>query len=192
LVPATALFLVLVRPLADHHLVLLSAAYAIAAGPSLVLAIAHMRLRWLRLAAAGAVALMVLAGLFQEQRRLHRNDVAEPAEITWAAAALRLTTRPDDVVVSDQPIVPFLARRPQPGPLVDTSNTRISGGGLMPSEVLAELERARPAAVVVGRMLRTLPRVLARLREQFPRRIECGTTALYLRAGAAEPPPCSA
>ena len=39
LVPAAAGFLVLVRPLTDHHLVLLSVAGAIAAGPSLALAI---------------------------------------------------------------------------------------------------------------------------------------------------------
>ena len=38
-VPAAVGFLLLVRPLADHHLVLLSVACAIAAGPSIVLAI---------------------------------------------------------------------------------------------------------------------------------------------------------
>jgi len=37
--PAASLFLLAVRPLADHHLVLLSTACAIAAGPSLTLAI---------------------------------------------------------------------------------------------------------------------------------------------------------
>ncbi len=190
-VPAAMLFLVLVRPLADHHLVLLTVAYAVSAGPSLALGISELRPYGLRVGATAAVALFVLAGLYQEQRRLHRNDVAEPAEIVWATEALRIVTRPGDLVVSDQPIVPFLARRPQPGPLVDTSNTRVTGGGLTAAEVIAEIDHAQPAAVVVGRMLRTLPPVLARLAELYPVRVHCGDTTLYLRAGAPNPPPCA-
>jgi hypothetical protein len=41
-VPAAAGFLVLVRPLTDHHLVLLAVACALAAGPSLALAIGRL------------------------------------------------------------------------------------------------------------------------------------------------------
>jgi 4-amino-4-deoxy-L-arabinose transferase-like glycosyltransferase len=189
-VPAAALFLLLVRPLADHHLLLLTVAYAISAGPSLALGIADLRLRALRLAAAGLVALFVIAGLYQEQRRLHRNDVPQPAEITWAAAAVRAATAPGDVVVSDQPIVPFLAHRAQPGPLVDTSNTRVTGGGLTGAEVIEVIDRAEPSAVVVARMLRTLPDVTARLEELYPRRVRCGEATLYLRSGTASLPTC--
>jgi hypothetical protein len=130
------------------------------------------------------VALFVLAGLYQEQRRLHRNDVPQPAEIGWAVAAVRGLTSPDDIVVADQPVVPFLARREQPGPLVDTSNTRVSGGGLTADEVMAEIERARPSAVVVGRMLRTLPPVLASLDERYPETARCGGTTIYVRASS--------
>jgi 4-amino-4-deoxy-L-arabinose transferase-like glycosyltransferase len=189
-VPAAALFLVLLRPLADHHLLLLTVAYAISAGPSLALGIAALGSQRLRIAAAGVVTLFVLAGVYQEQRRLHRNDVPEPAEITWAATALERVTPPDAVVVSDQPIVPFLARRAQPGRLVDTSNTRITGGGLTADEVIDELERAHPEAVVVARMLGTLPAVLAYLQKLYPHRAGCGEATLYLRAGAAAPPRC--
>ena len=192
LVPAAVLFLLLVRPLADHHLLLLTVAYAISAGPSLALGIGALRSQRLRLAAAGVVALFVLAGLYQEQRRLHRNDVPEPAEIVWAAHAVALVTTPDEIVVSDQPIVPFRARRGQPGPLVDTSNTRISGGGLTAAEVVAEIERADPAVVVVGRMLRTLPSVLTFLEERYPQRVRCGDVTLYLAARAPTPPLCTA
>jgi hypothetical protein len=193
LVPAAALFLLLVRPLADHHLLLLTVAYAISAGPSLALGIGALPRHALRVAATAIVVLFVCAGLYQEQRRLHRNDVPQPAEITWAVQAVRAITAADDVVVSDQPIVPFLAGRAQPGPLVDTSNTRITGGGLTADEVITEIERARPQAVVVGRMLATLPPVLARLDELYPHRLECGEVTVYVRASsrsAASAPPC--
>jgi hypothetical protein len=93
-------------------------------------------------------------------------------------------------VVSDQPIVPFRARREQPGPLVDTSNTRISGGGLTADEVMAEIERAQPEAVLVARMLQTLPRVIASLEAEYPRRFRCGDATLYLRAAGSRPPAC--
>jgi 4-amino-4-deoxy-L-arabinose transferase-like glycosyltransferase len=190
-VPAAMLFLVLVRPLADHHLLLLIVAYAVSAGPSLALGIAQLRRDWLRVGLAAVVGLFVIAGLYQEQRRLHRNDVAEPAELMWAAAALRQVTSAGDIVVSDQPIVPFLARREQPGPLVDMSNTRVTGGGLTAAEVIAEIERTAPSAVVVGRMLRTLPSVLAMLGDRYPQQARCGTVTLYLPAASTSPPSCS-
>ena len=189
-VPAAALTLLLVRPLADHHLLLLSVAYAVSAGPSLALGIAGLRPRLLRLAASGLVGLFVVAGLYQEQRRLHRNDVAEPVEIVWATEALRAVTSRDDVIVSDRPIVAFRAGRAMPGPLVDTSSTRIAGGGLTAAQVIAEIERAEPAAVVTNRMLRTLPAVLARLDELYPQRIRCGSATLYLPAGSTPLRPC--
>ena len=189
-VPAAALFLVLVRPLADHHLVLLSVAYAISAGPSLALGIADLRGRRLRFAATGVVVLFVLAGLYQEQRRLHRNDVPESREVVWATAALKRVTGPADLVVSDQPIVAFRAGRRMPGQLVDTSNTRITGGGLTATEVITEIDRSRPAAVVVARMLRTLPTVLGRLDRLYPVRARCGEATIYLPAGSNQPPSC--
>jgi hypothetical protein len=189
-VPGAALFLVLVRPLADHHLLLLTVAYGISAGPSLALGIAALGSRRLQLAATGTVALFVLAGLYQEQRRLHRNDLPYPPEITWAVDAMRTVTRPGSIVVSDQPIVPFRARREQPGPLVDTSNTRISGGGITADEVIAEIERAQPEAVLVARMLRTLPRVIASLEAEYPRRFRCGDATLYVRSAGSPPPAC--
>ncbi len=81
LVPAAAGFLILVRPLADHHMVLLSVACAIAAGPSLTLAIGGLP-RPASIAATAVLVLFVAAGFYQEQRRLSRNDIAESAETT--------------------------------------------------------------------------------------------------------------
>jgi 4-amino-4-deoxy-L-arabinose transferase-like glycosyltransferase len=182
LTPAAWLFLLLVRPLADHHFVLLSAAYAIGAGPSLALALGGLTRPLVRTGAVVAVAALVAAGLFQEQRRLQRNDVPEPAEVTWAVTAVRAVTTGGDAVVSDQPIVVFRAGRPTPGQLVDTSNTRISGGGLTAAEIIGELDRTSPVAVVVARMLRTLPEVLADLDARYAFTATCGEATLYSRS----------
>lgn len=190
-VPAATLFLVLVRPLTDHHLVLLSVACAVSAGPSLALAIGDLRGRVPQAAAASVLVLFVAAGLYQEQRRLHRNDLPEPLEVTWAVEAIEDATRPDALVVTDQPIVLVRARRGTVGSLVDISNTRVSGGTLTAADVNAELGRTKPEAVLVGRMLRYLPPVLANLEARYPRRIRCGSATLYL-ASRAKLPPCPA
>lgn len=185
-VPAAAAFLVLVRPLTDHHLVLLSVACAIAAGPSLALAIGSLN-RTPRTVATTVLVLFVAAGLYQEQRRLHQNDLPDPPEVTWAIAAVERATSVDAVVVTDQPIVVFRAKRATAGPLVDISNTRVSGGTLTVADVNAEIRRSRPKAVLVDRMLQTLPTVVAQLDHRYPWRVRCGSATLYLTSRAATP-----
>jgi hypothetical protein len=185
-VPAAAGFLVLVRPLTDHHLVLLSVACAIAAGPSLALAIGGLRPAP-RAAAAAALVLFVAAGMYQEQRRLDRNDVAEPPEVIWAIEAIERATDHNALVVSDQPIALFRAKRATAGPLVDISNTRVTGGTLTAADVNAEIRRSQPDAVLVNRMLRFLPAVIAQLDRGYRRRVECGSATLYLTSRAATP-----
>jgi 4-amino-4-deoxy-L-arabinose transferase-like glycosyltransferase len=190
LVPAAAGFLTLVRPLADHHLVLLSIACAIAAGPSLALAIAGLP-RPAQVAATTGLVLLVAAGIYQEQRRLHRNDVAEPADVTWAIDAVERATPPNALVITDQPIVLFRSKRATYGPLVDISNTRVTGGTLTAVDVNDQIRRSRPDAVLVDRMLRFLPDVLAALDRRYRTRVRCGSATLYL-ASPAVTPPCPA
>jgi hypothetical protein len=185
-VPAAAVFLLLVRPLTDHHLVLLSVACAISAGPSIALAIGGLR-RAPQLAAASVLVLFVAAGLYQEQRRLHRNDLPDAPELTWAVEAIGRATGSDALVVTDQPIVLFRTGRGTVGSLVDISNTRVSGGTLTGDEVNAEIRRTRPDAVLVDRMLRFLPAVVAELDRRYPERVRCGSATLYLAARAAVP-----
>ena len=72
------------------------------------------------------------------------------------------------LVVTDQPIVLFRAKRATTGPLVDISNTRVTGGTLTAGEVNAEIRRSRPDAVLVDRMLRFLPAVIAAARPRLP------------------------
>lgn len=179
-VPAAAAFLVLVRPLTDHHLVLLSVACALAAGPSVALAIAGLR-GIPQAAAATLLVLFVAAGMYQEQRRHQRNDADDPPEVTWAVEAIERETGPDALVVTDLPIILFLAERATAGALVDISNTRVAGGTLTAAEVNAEIDRARPDAVLVNRMLRSLPAVIARLDRTYDARADCGEATLYLR-----------
>jgi 4-amino-4-deoxy-L-arabinose transferase-like glycosyltransferase len=185
-VPAAVGFLVFVRPLTDHHLVLLSVACAISAGPSLALAIGSLR-RTPQLAATAALVLFVCAGLYQEQRRLHRNDLPEPPEVTWAVDAIARATSPDALVVTDLPIVLFRTGRPTVGSLVDISNTRVSGGTLTAAEVNAEIRRTNPAAVLVGRMLKFLPPVVAELERRYRFSVRCGSATLFLAARASTP-----
>jgi 4-amino-4-deoxy-L-arabinose transferase-like glycosyltransferase len=186
-VPAAAGFLLLVRPLADHHLVLLSVACAVAAGPSLALAIGGLR-QAPRAVATTVLVIFVAAGIYQEQRRLHRNDVADPPEVTWAIESIEGATGRNALVVTDQPIVLFRAERATTGPLVDISNTRVTGGTLTAGDVNAEIRRSRPDAVLVDRMLRFLPGVSAQLDRDYRWRVRCGTATLYLTSRAATPP----
>src|SRR5207253_1421293 len=135
-------FLLVTVPLLDHHFVLLGAALGTAAGASLVSA--HGRARILAL---GVVALGATAGWIQDYRQIGRSNEPEPVEIRRAADAVRALTRPDELVASDLPIVPFLADRRMPGDLVDTSAVRFATGSLTPRRV--RLAHAR--VYVVGR-----------------------------------------
>jgi 4-amino-4-deoxy-L-arabinose transferase-like glycosyltransferase len=141
-VAAAVVFLLLQVPLLDHHFVLLAAALGLAVGASLVSGPG-------RLVAAGlAVALVgAAAGWIQDYRQIGRSSAPEPAEVRAAAAEVKRLTRPDELVASDLPIVPFLADRRLPGDLVDTSAVRFASGSLTPQGV-----RAAPVRVyVVGR-----------------------------------------
>ena len=188
-VPAAAGLLLLVRPLTDHHLVLLSVACAISAGPSLALAIAPLP-RIPQVLATSALVLLVAAGLYQEQRRLHRNDLPDPPEVTWAVEALERATGPGELVVTDQPIVLFRTGRSTFGPLIDISDTRVSGGTLTAAEVSAEIRRTRPNAVLVDRMLRFLPPVIELLDRRYPWHLRCRSATLYLATRPRAPPAC--
>jgi hypothetical protein len=186
LVPAAAAFTLYLRPLSDHHLALMSSAYALSAGPALALALGGLERRW-RLGAVSVVSLFVAAGFVQEDRRFVRNDLPELPELVWAAHAIAEATNPNDVVASDQPLVNFLADRRLPGYLSDTSNSRFESGALTGSDVIAEVDREKAAAVLSARMFRFQPGLAADLRERFPVRLRCGEATLYLLRPPAGP-----
>ena len=68
-------------------------------------------------------------------------------------------SRPDEFVLTDHPLAAFLARRPVPPWLVDTSGTRIDAGSLTSAVAIGQSERYQPTVVV------TLRRRLGKLEE---------------------------
>ena len=179
IVPAAVAFTLYLRPLNDHHLALMSSAYAISAGPALALGIGQLGRR-AQLAAAGLVCVFVGAGFVQESHRFERNDLPERPELVWATRVIDAATRPGDVVATDQPLVNFLAGRRFPGYLSDTSNTRFESGALTGGDVLREVDTAHAAAVLSARMFRFQPGLASGLRARFPVRLKCGEATLYL------------
>lgn len=187
---AASAFLIWHRPLLDHHFVLFAAAFSVAAGSAL-----GPRAR--NRAAVAALALVVAAGYAQQWRRSERL-APMPADVVAAADELRASTDPYDAVVTDLPIVAYLADRPLPGALVDTSAVRFASGSLDAACVLSTIDVSAASVVVVGRLFRTDPELLSAIRARFPTRRAIGGITLYERprvvaraARAAAPGSCS-
>lgn len=158
------------HPLHHNHLVVLPVALATPAAIGLV---ALARRARPEAAALGVLAFLLVAGYVQQHRRLAVADVPEQPALVRAAEILRRETGPEDLVVSDQPIVPFLAHRRVDGPLVDLARLRFQTGSLTDAQVLDELEHANVAAVVVGRAVAQQSVVIDALRRRS-RRMEAG------------------
>lgn len=171
-------FLVYHHPLHGNHLLVLPVVLAVPAGIALGALAVRSRLRE---AAVGALALLLVAGYIQQHRRVTLADVPEDPGLVAAANLLRRETRPDDLVVSDHSIVPFLADRRVPGALVDTARLRFETGSLTVAGVLRELERHDVAAVVAGRSFDEQPGLLRALERRYgaPKRI--GALSVFLR-----------
>lgn len=163
---ASAIFLIALQPLLDHHLVLLAATLAVPAGAGLGAVVAHTK-ELAQLAAGLVLAMALLLGLAQEERRLVDQE-GEPPGVTWAVERLRATTEPDDLVGTDLPIVPYLADRRVPGQLVDMSFVRLDT--LTNKEILDEVDRAGVTAVVLGREFRNRPLLFRDLVARYPLR----------------------
>jgi hypothetical protein len=177
---AAVLLLVWHRPLHDNHLVLVAVTLALPAGIVLGATVSQLS-RPGALVLGAALALAVAAGFVQEARRLDRNAAAEPDEVTWAASQLEARTRPDELVITDRPIVAVLADRRVPGEVLDTAALAFAAGVITAEDVFAAAERHRVRAVAALREFRNEPRVLAGLRDRFPTRVQHGQATLYLR-----------
>ncbi len=174
----TSAFLLYHHPLHDNHLLVLPVVLAVPAG----IAIGALVGRVERRAAAVSVLVLVLAaGYVQQQRRVALADVPEEPELVRAAEILRRETGPDDRVVSDHPIVPFLAGRRVHGPLADTAVLRFETGSLTDAEVLRELDEGNVAAVVVGRAFAGRPQLVRTLSTRFRRQVAGERTTIFLR-----------
>ena len=173
-------FLASYRPLHDNHLLLLPVVLAAPAG----IAVGAITRRLPRPGlAAAALALILAAGYVQQQRRVVLDDVPEEPELVAAAETLRRVTRPDDLVVSDNSIVPFLADRRVAGPLVDTARLRFETGSLTSPDVLRELDDWDVKAVVVGRAFSERPKLLEALARRYPTKLRVDDLTIFLRSG---------
>jgi 4-amino-4-deoxy-L-arabinose transferase-like glycosyltransferase len=164
-VPVVAAFVLAMKPLLGHHLVILAVALALPTGTALGLAAAR-----LPRGAGGFVVLMagafVAAGTYQQHRQLVHPQ-AEPQWIFRAASWVRAKSQPDEIVASDIPIVAYYAHRRLVPDLVDSSFTRRSVGELTAAKVFDELDRYHVRVAAIGRVFWADPRIRAAFDARF-------------------------
>jgi hypothetical protein len=163
-----SIFVLEYQPLRDNHVLMLPYAFAIPAGVSLGLAAQRLQLRFLAVAAAAA-AVVLAAGWVQQLHRVRLDRTPEDPRLVAAAAKLARLAPPGSFVISDQPIVAFLAHRRVPGNYVDTSSLRFDTGSLTDIEVLNDA--ARVSAVVAGRAFYERKELMTDLGLTFPHKL---------------------
>jgi hypothetical protein len=147
---AGVLFMAWQRPLFAHNVVLLAGAAAVPAAVGLTGLARTVDRRRLQPTVV-ALGALVLAAYSQATLRA---VPAESALVLRAVALVRADSQPASyVVATDQPIVPFLAHRKVPPPLVDTSWVRLRTGSLSSSKVVALAQADRVALVLAGHRL---------------------------------------
>lgn len=166
-----AVFVLRYQPLRDNNLLVLPYAFALPAGISLGLAAQRLRPRLLAVAVV-AGALLLAAGWVQQLHRVRLDngpdEKRQAALLNAAAARLAELTKPGQRVISDQPIVAFLAHRQMPGKYVDTASLRFDTRSLTEPEVLRDAGRV--AAVFAGRAFAERPTLMAALTKHFRHR----------------------
>jgi len=171
-----SVFVLRYQPLRDNHLLVLPYAFAVPAGVSLGLAAQRLRPRVLAVTIA-AMALVLAAGWVQQLHRVRLDRQPEDPSLVAAAARLERLTRPGQLVISDQPIVAFLAHRRVPGKYVDTASLRFDTGSLTEAEVLRDSRHV--AAVVAGRAFYERPSLMAALRTRFAHRLSLPGAVIF-------------
>ncbi|HZQ16220.1 MAG TPA: glycosyltransferase family 39 protein [Gaiellaceae bacterium] len=180
LVAGSAVFTLEMRPLLDHHLVLLAATLAVAAGATLGAAAPFVPGR-AQLPLVLLFALALAAGFVQQRRELVRNDVPDPPDVRWAVRQVDALTRPGERIAGDIPAVAYLAHRRMPGQLIDSSIARIQDEYLKPEDAVRLIRTSGVRVVVVGRLYRTKPAIVAGIAASFPTRIRHGEITIYVR-----------
>lgn len=169
-VPAAVLFILALKPLLDHHLVILAVALALPTGAALGLAATRLR-REAAAVVVVAVAVLIPAGVFQQHRQLVRNKQPEPGWLVRAAQWMRAETAPNEVVATDIPIIAYYAHRELVPDFVDTSFTRLDVNDLTPAEVFADLDRYHVRIAAIGRAFYADPKIQAGFNARAQRRI---------------------
>jgi 4-amino-4-deoxy-L-arabinose transferase-like glycosyltransferase len=172
-------FILTFHPLSDHHFVFLAVTLALPAGVGIGLLATQSDLR----RPAVAALTVVVAGFFaaavvKDRHEIVGANASYPPEIRWAIEQIRTRTPSNKLVVSDLPIVPYLAGRRMPGQLIDTSIGRIALEDLPPPDVLKLIDQSHPSAAIIGRMFQTKSVIVAGIHKRFARRLH------YQLAGA--------
>ena len=171
-------FLLLLRPLHDNHLVLFPYTLAVAAAATIGAGIARAPGRT-RIALEGLLALVLAAAFVQQVHRVDTARAPEPAANIAAARALERLTGREALIADDKPIISFLAHRRVLGPLVDMAVLRFETRSLTAEKVIQNLAGAE--AVVVSRALRMQPVVLAYIRKHYRLVYDAGGVRIYVR-----------
>jgi 4-amino-4-deoxy-L-arabinose transferase-like glycosyltransferase len=173
------LFILWYQPLRPNHAILLP--YAFALPLAIAFALVAQRLGGRGRAVAVGVAVAVLAAAWVQQLRTD-DEFRVPEDPSLVAAAERLAslTRPDDLVIVDQPLVAFLADRRVPPELVDTADSRFQSGSLTVVDVLEAVDDdPRVTAALAGRAFTTRPALIAGLAERFDERLDVEAGAIF-------------
>lgn len=153
------------RPLHDNHLVLLSVAFAVPVGTTLVAS--RARAGRLSVLAAPALVLAIGAGYYQDMRQLNRNAASLPPAVMWAVAQADAKAKPDQLVVSDDPIIPVLAHRRIVGSTIDTALLRFDTGYLTDADVLRAIDKHDVPLVIAARAFLSRRSLLAAIAKRF-------------------------
>lgn len=180
-------------PLYDHHLVALipalAAAIGVGASYSDMIYWPYFQWLWARMGrariiartACTAAALAILVVVTREGWTEALDAHASMRNSTMPTMDSRIVeliiqhTRPDDMIITDDQGLAFLAARDVPPDLTDTSYTRIASGYLQSREVINQAEQYNVRLVLLwtGR-LSSMPEVLQWAEKRFPLRIELG------------------
>ena len=166
-----AIFVAVQRPLWPHHLLILVPPLALWAGALALLPTPRPALVVGTLAIAGCLVAAT-----------YTRSLQSPTPEA-AVAALRTSTAPGDLVVTDDPFAAALADRSTPPELVDTTRVRMNSGELTPAQAEEVTSRPRVRAVLLATdRLANLPGFQVWVTQHFPTARDLGEgQLLYLR-----------
>jgi 4-amino-4-deoxy-L-arabinose transferase-like glycosyltransferase len=163
-------------PLFWRHFVLLCPPLALAAAALPTLAAERWRPAWRGGLALAMVALLTLPAATDPRQRASILAWIDPPPskggdmpLQRAADWIRRHTRPDELVVSDDPIAVYLAARTTAPALCDTSNARITAESLTLGKAAYHSLAARVIVLARGGRLSRLPGYLRWLRTHYDR-----------------------
>ena len=193
----TALGLVSHSPLWDHLLTSWLFPLSILAGIALddigrrLTALARQGLDWseARPLAVGLAAALVYLCNLPAMIRLDEQLLAAPTSEAALDAVhfLEAATSPQDLVITDEQLIAFWARRDVPPPLTDTSFKRVMSGRLTTDQLVALTQEYNPAAIVLwNRAFALLPGYRAWIEDHYMlARDYGGRRCIYVRTCSA-------